>query len=261
MMTGEATRWGGRVESRKDAVVRGGGVMFRAIRHRQATPADLGSRASLRETTVFEGDLHRLRQVCHDARQELALLVAMADQLQHDVNLPTEHRQQAHAILRQARETAGILRGALAPTSGPDQRVAVSKLLADTVAQLTALSPTCVTCAAQRDLYLECDRSRLRRAIVNLLDNAIRAAGDDGRVDVRASGDDHTVRIEVEDSGPGFGRGAPGVASIGMSVVRDWIADVGGRLDIIDGTLGGALVRLVVPTTPSPVVKLPVIST
>ena len=65
----------------------------------------------------------------------------------------------------------------------------------------------------------------------------------------------------MEDSGPGFGRADPGVASIGMSMVRDWIADVGGRIDIVDGSLGGALVRLVVPITPSSLVNLPAIST
>jgi len=240
--------------------------MFRA--HRQVAPVGVASRASLREipanlreSSVFEGDLHRLRQACHDARQELALLVAMAEQLQHAAELATEHRREAGAIVRQARQTAGILRGAIAPADPHDKRVAVSKLLADLVRQLAALSPTTVTCTTERDLYLECDRSRLRRAVLNLLDNATRAAGADGRVEVRANGDGQAVRIEVEDSGPGFGRADPGVASIGMSMVRDWIADVGGRIDIVDGSLGGALVRLVVPITPSSLVNLPAIST
>jgi signal transduction histidine kinase len=242
--------------------------MFRAIGHRQAPSFDLAGRASLREpragfkqTSVSEEDLHRLRQACHDARQELVLLAAMAEQLQHAANLATEHQRQVQAIARQARETAGILHAANAPASTPGQRIAVAKLLAEIVGQLAALSPTNVTCAAGRDLYLECDRTRLRRAIHNLLDNAIRAAGHDGCVEVRATGDAQAVRIEVADSGPGFGHGAPGVASVGMSVVRDWVAEVGGRIDIMEGSLGGALVRIVVPKAPPSLVTFPTAST
>jgi signal transduction histidine kinase len=58
--------------------------------------------------------------------------------------------------------------------------------------------------------------------------------------------------IEVEDSGPGFGAAAPGLASLGLSVVKDWLAAAGGVLRIGDGGLGGALMELVflIPRVP-----------
>jgi signal transduction histidine kinase len=49
------------------------------------------------------------------------------------------------------------------------------------------------------------DADRLRQAIENLLDNAIRHAGTGGTVDVLVERDDGRLRISVTDSGPGFG--------------------------------------------------------
>ena len=44
----------------------------------------------------------------------------------------------------------------------------------------------------------------LRRAIGNVLDNALRAAGDQGTVHVKVSSDDHTAAVEVSDNGTGL---------------------------------------------------------
>ncbi len=50
---------------------------------------------------------------------------------------------------------------------------------------------------------IEGDAGQLRQVFVNLLDNAIHAAGEDGRVAVVASADGGFVNLAVEDSGPG----------------------------------------------------------
>ena len=50
---------------------------------------------------------------------------------------------------------------------------------------------------------VEGDAGQLRQVFVNLLDNAICAAGEAGRVSVMGSSTDKTVSIAVEDSGPG----------------------------------------------------------
>jgi two-component system, NtrC family, sensor histidine kinase HydH len=51
---------------------------------------------------------------------------------------------------------------------------------------------------------VEGDASQLRQVFVNLIDNAVHAAGDEGQVRVQASADKQHVEIAVEDSGPGI---------------------------------------------------------
>ena len=50
---------------------------------------------------------------------------------------------------------------------------------------------------------IEGDAGQLRQVFVNLLDNAIHAAGEDGRLAVVARADGDLVNVAVEDSGPG----------------------------------------------------------
>lgn len=90
------------------------------------------------------------------------------------------------------------------------------------------------------------DPVALRRAVLNMVSNACRAAGPDGVVvvRVRAAGE---VTIEVADSGPGFGAGPSGLASLGLGIVRRIASEHGGDLRIGRSTLGGASVQLSLP--------------
>jgi signal transduction histidine kinase len=110
---------------------------------------------------------------------------------------------------------------------------------------------------------LDADPLRLRQALANLLDNALRHGGGTVRLRAREAGD--AVEIEVSDEGPGFaedvseraferftrgdaarGRGGAG---LGLALVRA-IADAhGGSAEILAGP--GAVVRLRVPAAPS----------
>jgi signal transduction histidine kinase len=93
--------------------------------------------------------------------------------------------------------------------------------------------------------WVALEPSELRRAIGNVVDNATRAAGPGGwvRVGVRQS---RHVRIDVEDSGPGFGKVSAHTGR-GLLVTRAVLDRCGGGLDIARGRSGGALVRLTLP--------------
>ncbi len=98
------------------------------------------------------------------------------------------------------------------------------------------------------DLRASLDESRMHQVMVNLLDNAARYTGDEGRVDVRALRVGGRLRIEVADNGPGISpderarvferfyradharTAHSGGSGLGLAIVR-WI------IDLHDGTV------------------------
>ena len=108
------------------------------------------------------------------------------------------------------------------------------------------------------------DRTRLRQALVNLLDNADRHGG--GVVAVRVLGDEHCVAVEVDDDGPGvppeerdlvfdrFARGRTASArrdsegtGLGLALVAQHAQAHDGRVLVLDRPGGGARFRLELP--------------
>jgi PAS domain S-box-containing protein len=51
---------------------------------------------------------------------------------------------------------------------------------------------------------IEADRSRLRQIVMNLLNNAFKFTPEGGTVTLRASSDDESIFVEIEDNGPGI---------------------------------------------------------
>jgi len=90
------------------------------------------------------------------------------------------------------------------------------------------------------------DALALRRAFGNVLDNATRAAGPAGWVQVRVRRSRSRVWIEVEDNGPGFGKLRPQTRH-GLAVTQAALAHCGGVLEIGSSRSGGALVRMRLP--------------
>lgn len=87
-----------------------------------------------------------------------------------------------------------------------------------------------------------------------LVENAIRHGADrraqGGRVVVRAGQEDHILRIEVEDNGPGFHARDGHREGVGLRSTRARIEHLyheAGRLELASGESGGALVRIEIP--------------
>lgn len=121
-------------------------------------------------------------------------------------------------------------------------------------------------CDAGAGIEAEVDEGLVRRAVGNLLDNALAYTPDGGRVLVRLAAPGSHVFIDVEDSGPGipaeqrqwilqpFTRGdAPHSDStqhqgLGLALVELVAREHGGQVQVFDAPEGGSLFRLMLPT-------------
>jgi two-component system sensor histidine kinase GlrK len=118
-------------------------------------------------------------------------------------------------------------------------------------------------------LRVRADRAKLRLILDNLLSNAIKFTPPGGTVLVRARARDADFwEIDVADTGPGIpATDRPRIfepfyqadtpqtgyvrgTGIGLSVVQDFVAAHGGRIEFVSGELSGAHLRVVLPFLP-----------
>ncbi|WAC71625.1 HAMP domain-containing sensor histidine kinase [Roseateles sp. SL47] len=154
------------------------------------------------------------------------------------------------------------------------ERLALGPLLADTVAQAQALATLhgqrLETGAIPNDLTIDADPTRLRQALMIVLDNAIRYSRPQGRVRVACAVLQEEVELSVTDEGIGiseeeltqvfdrFVRGprarrhrADGTG-IGLSIARTIMQAHGGHIDLHSEVDRGTTVRMRLPLASFP---------
>lgn len=209
-------------------------------------------------------------QITHEIRNPLSSIGLNIELLGDDVPLLPEDRQQEvqsilDAVLMEVRRlaeiTEGYLRFARLPTA-TKQEHDVSDLAADLVAFVQEEASTRgvnleLHVLERGDALLPAvvvDKDRLRQALLNLVRNAIEAAGDGGtvRLSVRPSQPDPGVDVVVEDNGDGvpaadrerifspFFTTKKDGTGLGLVVAREIAREHGGDVVVDDSDLGGA---------------------
>ena len=187
----------------------------------------------------------KVRGLLHDLGHELMTLSLLADSVREDNALSADSRQRMELVMQEMLRIADIIADSVpthAPAEPPGQ-IDV-RALANDVAQLAGFAyDTTVTVAPGQPAIVQIRASLMWRVLANLVDNAVRAAGPGGRVDIRI---EHELGIvlEITDNGPGFGAGRAGEAGLGLTVVRQLLRTAGGHLDVAETPDGGARVRV-----------------
>lgn len=212
----------------------------------------------VRRDARFAGD------VSHELRSPLTTLVNVAEVLSHHQDELSGASREAIALLtsvlqgfqRMVIDLLEISRGDQDADELALEPVDLPELVHDVVAAARLDCPE-IPPTEPDPVIVPADRRKLDRIVANLVDNAYQHGG--GLVRVGIARDDHMVRLEVDDAGPGvpaelreriFERFARGVVSgsrgsstgsgLGLALVAQHVAQHQGRVWVEDRPGGGA---------------------
>lgn len=198
--------------------------------------------------------------VAHEIRNPLGGLTLYAEMLTRDKELNEKQKGKAERILAEAHRLERVVSDFLVfarPESPRQETVMVRSVIDESLHHARA----CLKWAGGLEVTVAdeaviCDPDHLRQICLNLILNAMQAAGDDGTVAVTASGTGERSEIFIEDSGAGiakekleevfqpfYSEKADG-AGLGLAITKR-LCDLGGiEMTVDQSRLGGARFRL-----------------
>lgn len=204
----------------------------------------------------------QLRETCHDMRQPVANVLALAAAALTEQALPAPATGRLQQIVGQAEWLADMIQAVLGDaTRGETDASEIDSDVAgdaavwtdvvsivDEIIEAGRLTWPCDVKVSSPGAPVQCAMHAvlLRRIVSNVLDNAARAAGPFGLVTIEIQRHKGLASLVVEDSGPGFGK-IPSGAGLGLSAVARHIVRHGGTLECGCGASGGARVSLCLP--------------
>ena len=205
-----------------------------------------------------------VRVIGHELNSSLAPIKSMAGTLRKLIDReppPSDWREDTRAglaIIHDRADSLGRFMGAyarLARLPAPARRCAE---FAPLVRRAASLHGGCVSVEPSPDIHLEVDADQIEQVLINLIKNAVEAAGDEGEVHVRWSAANGRLLAEVEDDGPGLARTdnlwvpffttKPGGTGIGLVLSREIVENHGGTISLenrLDAR--GCLARISLP--------------
>jgi signal transduction histidine kinase len=248
-------------------------VVLRAVLWLSAAAGILGllglRRALAREARAASRERAFLAGVTHELRTPLTAIRVFGETLADGRGDPREY---GNLVAQESHRLEGLVERVLTLTrvdQAPHFESAdPAELLRDAVA---LVEPR----ASRRSTRIECnvddglprcwwDAEALRRALLNLLDNAIRHGREGGRILATASRDGGDVRLSIADDGPGIGRSErgrvfgrfergraeSGGTGLGLYLVEQVARAHGGRVDLVTEEGRGSVFSLVLPQRP-----------
>jgi len=183
--------------------------------------------------------------------------------------LPPEDRRALLASVKAQMTELAVLIGDLQELSRPDaehvlQVVPLHEVTETALRRARLRGPDLKIVAEVAPWYVRGEAAALERAIVNLMDNAVKFSPAGGEIDVRLHGGQLTVR----DHGPGIpaeelphvferfwrspsARSLPG-SGLGLSIVARTVQQSGGEVTLTPAEGGGTLAVLILPGAPTP---------
>jgi signal transduction histidine kinase len=200
-------------------------------------------------TQAAEADPRTLRQLCHDLAVPATSIKLLAQVAAAESDPGPAMRARLRQISDEAARIADICGYVLDQPRG--EGPAGLDLLAADVADSARWRHEGTIDVVAETVTVAAHPVVVVRILTNLIDNACRAAGPGGRVRLTVTADGDLASLVVADSGPGFGHGEPGRASLGLEIVSAMARRSGGTVRIGPGELGGTAVTVTLPRGPA----------
>jgi len=217
-----------------------------------------------------------LADAAHELRTPIAGVQAAAETLlHHDDQLDHQERQHLQALLVREAERAGALISDLLAAARLDAGidldlapVSLRTLVHSEIDRVQLLHPEATVTMSGPEVVARADAPKVSSILRNVIDNAMRAAGPQGKVHIVVREQDRFAIAEVWDSGPGVppsereriferlvrldhGRANDtGGSGLGLAIARGYARAHGGDLTCEDPRGIGAMFRLVLPLEP-----------
>jgi signal transduction histidine kinase len=231
------------------------------------------SQAELASAEKEKAKFELASQVAHDIRSPLAALDSVVG---NSARLPEEDR----ALIRSAVSRINdIANGLLArnrkgrPSPGEETRARmlsslVEALIAEKRMQFQSKAGIAIRCelgAEPGGLFAAVQPTEFKRALSNLINNAVEALGDEGEVRVSLIAERERLRLEIRDTGKGIPpdvlaalgkrgetHGKADGTGLGLHHARAAAAAWGGSLELRSGVGRGTTVTLILPRAQAP---------
>jgi signal transduction histidine kinase len=225
--------------------------------------------------SAFESQKQFIQDASHELRTPIAIAQANIEVAEMEGKATARDYRRLMEVLKMSLERLNRLSDNLLLLSNGEQAqmkqivVDMSPLLEEVVAEAGAR-------AAAADVNLELeptpddirtlgDAFRLKQAVINLVDNAIKYNRPGGDVKVTADADESQVVIQVQDSGIGIPHGdrqrifdrfyrvdksrsrAQGGSGLGLAIVKKIVEDHGGSITVDSTTDEGSTFRIELP--------------
>lgn len=229
----------------------------------------LAQRALAREARAVSREKAFLAGVTHELRTPVASIRLFGEALAEGAGNPREY---GAMLVQESQRLEALVERTLASTRVDEAprfaAVRPGELLSSAVALMQpAAERRGVTLSVAADGPLGdafWDADAVRRALLNLIENAIKHGRPNGRVEAGARTDGEHVRLFVRDDGPGIarrdhrrlfgrferGRTEASGAGLGLYLVDQVASAHGGRVDLTSGEDQGCMFTLVLPRLP-----------
>ncbi|MBS2016447.1 MAG: HAMP domain-containing protein [Deltaproteobacteria bacterium] len=240
-----------------------------------AVVAVLRDETALRKLMTIRRDF--VANVSHELRTPVTAIQGYAETLLRGKTDPETSKQFLEIVHRQAQRIGGLVEQLLALSElearsrdeiarEPVRVVSVAQHVAESVHGRAEARNVKVSIDAKDDLEVLADSEGLERAVINLVDNAIKYGKESGSVAIAARRENGSVKIAVTDDGPGIEEGhlgrvferfyridpgrsrAHGGAGLGLSIVKHLVESMDGTITVTSRVGSGTTFEITLPS-------------